>query len=98
MDSLALVPRILTPFNYVDWREDIQVSLHKLSMFMMKKGRETKPQQHVEKNKFLNRLDESFNFMCTHISQDIFFHLEGLRNLKESWENIEYLFGKQDEI
>ena len=36
--------------------------------------------------------------MCTHISHDILFHLEGLRNLKESWDKIESLFGKQDDL
>ena len=61
-------------------------------------GREVEPQQYVEKNKFLNRLDQSFGFMCTHISQDLLFHIEGLATLKESWENIESLFGKQDEL
>ena len=30
--------------------------------------------------------------------QDILFHLERLRNLKEVWENIESLFQKQDEL
>ena len=26
------------------------------------------------------------------------FHLEGLRTLKEAWDKLEYLFGKQDEL
>ena len=74
------------------------VSLCKLGLLRMKMGRETEPQQYVEKNIFLNQLDEAFNFMCTHISRDILFHLEGLRDLKEYWDNIESLFGKQDDI
>ena len=61
-------------------------------------GRETDPQQYVEKNKFLNRLDEAFGFMCTHIYWDILFHLEGLRTSKEYWDKIETLIGKQDDI
>ena len=61
-------------------------------------GRENEPQQYVEKNNFLNRIDEAFGFLCTHISQDILFHLEGLRTPKETWYNLEYLFGKKDEI
>ena len=61
-------------------------------------GRETEPHQYVEKNKILNWLDEAFGFMCTHISQDILFHLEGLRTLKEDWDKLEYFFGKQDEL
>ena len=36
--------------------------------------------------------------MCTHISQDILFHLEGLRTPKEDWDNVKYLFGKQYEL
>ena len=59
-------------------------------------GKETEPQQYVEKKKNLNRLDEAFSFMCTHISWDLLFHLEGLRTLKEYWDKIESLFGKQD--
>ena len=61
-------------------------------------GRETYSHHPTEKNKFLNRLDEAFGFLCTRISQDILFHLEGLNTLKEDWENIESLFGKQDEL
>ena len=76
----------------------MQVALCKLCLFRMTMGREIEPQQYVEKNKFLNRLDEAFDFMCTHIYRDILFHLAGLRTLKEAWENIEYLFGKQYEF
>ena len=61
-------------------------------------GREVEPQQHIEKYKFLNRLDEAFGFMCIHISREILFHLEVLRSPKELWDKIEYLFGKQDEL
>ena len=61
-------------------------------------GRETEPQQYVEKNKILNWLDEAFSFMCTHISWDLLFQLEGLMTLKEAWDKLESLFGKQDEI
>ena len=61
-------------------------------------GRETKPQQYVEKNIFLNRLDEAFGFMCTYTSRDLLFHLEGLRSPKEAWRKLESLFGKQDEL
>ena len=64
----------------------------------MTMGKETEPQHHVEKNKFLNRLDEAFGFMWTHISEDILFHLEGLRTPKEYWDKLESLFRKQYEL
>ena len=76
----------------------MQVYLCKLGMFRITMGRETKPHHPTEKNKFLNQLDEAFGFLCTHISRDLLFHLEGLKTPKESWENIEFLFGKQDEL
>ena len=83
MDSLALVPRILTPFNYVDWRADMQVSLCKLGLYRITMGRDTKPYHPTQKNKFLNKLDEDFGFLCAHISRDLLFHIEGLNTSKE---------------
>ena len=98
MDSIALVPRILTPFNYVDWRADMQVSLCKIGLYRMMMGQDIEPHHPVEKNKFLNQLDEAFVFVCAQISRYLLFHIEGLKTPKESWEKIEFLFGKQYEI
>ena len=64
----------------------------------MKMGREVEPQQYVEKSKFLNRLDEAFNFMCIHISRDLLFHIDGLKAPKEVWDKLESLFGKHNEL
>ena len=98
MNSQPSTPRILTPFNYVDWREYMQVSLHNKGCFRIILGREVEPHHLDEKNKFLNCLDEDFGYLCTHISRDLLFHLEGLRTPKEAWEKLEFLFGKQDEL
>ena len=84
MDSQYPTPRILTPFNYVDWREYMQLDLHKHGYFRIILGREAKPHHLVERNKFLNRLDEAFSYLCTHISRDLLFHLEGLGTPRES--------------
>ena len=46
----------------------------------------------------MNRLDETFDFMCMHISKELLLHLEGLRIPKEVWDKLKSLFGKQDEI
>ena len=61
-------------------------------------GKETKPHHPTKKNNFFNKLDESFGFLCTHISRDLIFHLEGLKTPKEAWEKLKFLFGKQDEL
>ena len=92
MDFTALIPHTLTPFKYVDWRENMQVSLHNIVLYMMNMGRVTKSHHPTQKKKFLNRLDEAFGFLCTHISRDLLFHLEGLKNPKEAWEKLEFLF------
>ena len=76
----------------------MQVSLRNKGLFKMIMGREIEPHHPAEKKKFLNRLDITFGFLCTHISRDLLFHLEGLRTPKESWEKLEVLFGKQDEL
>ena len=52
----------------------------------------------IERNKFLNCLDEYFSYLCTHISKDLLFHLEGLRTPREASKKLEDLFGKQDEL
>ena len=98
MDSQPSTPRILTPFNYVDQRADMQVSLRKQGYFKIIVGRKVEPHHLAEKKKILKRLEEAFGFLCTHISRDLLFHLEGLRTPKEAWEKLEVLFGKQDEL
>ena len=61
-------------------------------------GKYTEPHHPTEKNKLLNRLDEAFGFLCSHISRDLLFHLEELKTPKEAWEKLEFMFGKQDEL
>ena len=45
---------------------------------------------------FLNKKDEAFRFLCLSVSQDLLFHLSGLKTLKEIWDKLETLYGKQD--
>ena len=82
MDSSAFLPQIITPFNYVNWREVMQVSLCNLVLYRMTIGKGTEPHHHTKENKFLNWLDEVFGSLCSHISRDLLFHLEGLKTLK----------------
>ena len=61
-------------------------------------GWEAEPHQLVERNKFLNHCDEAFGYLCSYISRDLLFHLEGLRTPRESWEKLDSLFNKQYEL
>ena len=76
----------------------MQLSLRNKGYFRIILGREFEPHHLAKKNNFMNRLDEDFGYLCTHISKNILFHLEGLKTPKEAWENLEVLFGKQYEI
>ena len=82
MDSQSSKPWILTPFNYVDWRADMKLALQKQGYYKIILGRETEPHHPDERSKFLNCFDEDFGYLCTHISRDLLFHLEGLRTPK----------------
>ena len=42
-NSTNLTHIILTPFNYLDWREDMQISLCNKGLYMMTMGRVVKP-------------------------------------------------------
>ena len=81
-NSASLTARIFTPFNYIDWRDDMQIVLHNKGMYMLTMDREFKPQKNLEKSKYLNRLDEAFGFVCIHMSREIIFHLYGLKTPK----------------
>ena len=52
MDSQLSIPQIPTPFNYVDWREDMKLSLHKKGYFMIILGREVKTHHPTKKKIF----------------------------------------------
>ena len=55
----------------------MQLALCKQGYFRIILGREAELHHPAERNKFLNHLDEYFGYICTHISRDLLFHLEG---------------------
>ena len=42
----------------------------------------------IEKEKYWNKRDEVYGFICLSIYKDILFHLYGLKTPKEVWENL----------
>ena len=76
----------------------MQLDLHKHGYHRIIHGWEPEPHQLVERNKFLNRCDETFGYLCTYISRYLLFHLEGLRTPVETSEKLNILFNKQDEL
>ena len=82
-NSTDLTPRILAPFNYMDWRGDMQIMLHNKCVYRVIMDKEFVHQQPLEKLKYLNKLDEAFGFMCIHFSRELLFHLDGLKTPRE---------------
>ena len=93
-----MTPIILTPLNYLHWRDVMHIVLCNKGLYRVTMGREVGPQLYLEKYKHLNNRDAYFGFMCIHIYRELLFHLNGLKTLKEVWDKLESLFGKRDEF
>ena len=52
----------------------------------------------IDKARFLNKKDEAFGFLCLSISKDLLFHLLRLKTPKYIWDQLESLYGKQDDL
>ena len=89
---------ILTPFNYHQWKEDIEISLRYKGIFRVTIGIDIEPNAVIEKEKYWYKLDEVYGFLCLSISKDLILHLSGLNNPKELREQLSKLFGKQVDL
>ena len=59
---------------------------------------EAEPTNVFEKGKYWNQLDEAYGFLCLSISRYLLFHITGLKNPKEIWDQLSTLFDKQDDL
>ena len=50
----------------------------------------------VEKDKWHNRIDETYGLLCLSISSDILFHIDGLTTPNQVWTKLESFFRGQD--
>ena len=74
---------LLTPFNYHQWKEDIEIQLHSKGLYRVTMEMEVELIHYVDKAKYWNMLDEAFGFLCLLISKDLLFHMTGLQIPKE---------------
>ena len=70
MDSSS--SNLLTPFNYHQWKEDIEISLHSKGLYRVTMGTEIEKNVVIEKEKYWNKLDEVYGFLWLFISKDLF--------------------------
>ena len=88
----------MTPFNFFEWKYEVEILLRTKGLYKVTMEIETDPNAAADKIKWYNRRDEAYGLLCLSISRDLLFHLDGLSSLDEVWENIETLFGKTDEM
>ena len=88
----------LTPFNYHQWKEDMEMQLHSKQLFRLTMNIEAEPVLNHDKEKYFNRLDVAYGCLCLSISRDLIFHIKGLKTPKEVWDKLASLFDKQNDL
>ena len=61
----------------------MEIQLHAIGLYRVTMDTEEEPTHVIDKDRFLNKKDEAFGFLCLSISKDLLFHLLGLKNPKE---------------
>ena len=52
----------LTPFNYHQWKEDIEIQLRSKGLYRVTMGTKQDPNALVDRTKYWNKLDEAYGF------------------------------------
>ena len=58
----------LTPFNYHQWKEDMEVLIHTKKLFKVTEGTEVEPILNHDKENYFNMLDEASGYLSLSIS------------------------------
>ena len=82
---------ILTPFNFHSCKGDMEIQLRSRGIYRVTMDTEEEPGSAIDKSRFLNKKNEAFRFLCLSVSQDLLFHLSGLKTPKEIWDKLEAL-------
>ena len=54
----------LTPFNYQEWKGDMEIQLHSKGLYNITMYTTIEPNHVVDKSRYLNKIDEAFRFLC----------------------------------
>jgi hypothetical protein len=75
--------------------EDVLISK---GLYWITLGKEQEPTDDENKSKWDNKNDEACGIIKMYISPDLRFHLQGIDDPDEAWENLEVVFGKHNII
>ena len=62
--EMAPPMEILTPFNYHQWKEDMEMQIRYKRLFKLTMETEVEEVHYVDKKKYWNMLDEAYGFLC----------------------------------
>ena len=79
---------ILTPFNFFEWKVEMEILLRVKCLYKVTMEIEVEPNVATEKIKWHNKRDEAYGLLCLSISRDLLFHLDGLASPNEVWESL----------
>ena len=74
------------------------MQLRSKRLFRLTMEVEKMPIHYVDKEKYGNMIDETYRCLCLSISQDILFHINGLKTPKKVWDKLASLFDKQNDL
>jgi hypothetical protein len=89
---------ILLTHNYFEWKLKILHQLKCRELYRITMATEVEPTLVIEKNEYLNRMDEAYDLIYMSMSPELLFHIEASTTPDEIWTKLEDLFGKQDEM
>jgi hypothetical protein len=85
---------ILTPYNYLTWKDKMIMHLRRRGLYKLTMTMEMKRTSAIKKSKYLNRMDEAFRTIWSFISPDLLFHIYSYKTPNDSWTTMERIFGK----
>ena len=67
---------ILTPFNYFEWKAQMDILMRRKCLFIVKMETKVDPNIVEENINWYNRRDEGYGLLSLNISRDLLFHLD----------------------
>ena len=88
----------LTSTNYFSWKSHMEDVLRSKGLYQISLGKDQEPTDDDTYAKWANRNDEARGLIRISISLDLRFHLQGINDHDNAWENLESVFGKHNII
>ena len=89
---------LLTSSNYFSWKALMEDVLRSRGLFQITLGKGIQPIDVDKKIKLANKCDESHGLIKMLISTTLKFYLQEIDKLDTTWNNLETVFGKHNEI